>query len=144
MHFCFPVSYVLAVLYLQSFVVTLALSLSLASPLNNLSYNATPGAVLNLLLLAEILRCINKLRETMDGLNKHHSRIVIYQKGQEDMHFTFYRIQRNFYNRYSLFLFFMFPSLFSFLISLLSFLFSTITPFTLKQCHCYEWINNCL
>lgn len=50
--------------FIVSLVVILALSLT--SALNKLSCNATPGAVLNLLLLAEGPCNINKLRETMD------------------------------------------------------------------------------
>lgn len=73
-----------------AFVVILARSLSFA--LNNLSCNATLGSALNLLLLAESPCNINKLRETMERLNKHHTRIVTKQKGKEDMHFIFYAI----------------------------------------------------
>lgn len=58
------VFYVLAILYLQSLSVSYLLFLS--SALNNLSCNATPGSVLNLLLLAKGPRNINKPRETMD------------------------------------------------------------------------------
>ena len=77
-HSFFPLSvfYVPAILYLQSLLLSYLLSLS--SALNNLSCNATPGAVLNLLLLAEGPGNINKPRETMGWLNEHHTRIVIY------------------------------------------------------------------
>lgn len=61
-HFCFPLC--IAILYLQSILLSYLLTLS--SALNNLSCNATPGAVLNLLLLAEGPGNINKPRETMD------------------------------------------------------------------------------
>lgn len=58
------VFYVPAILYLQSLLLSHLLSFT--SALNNLSRNATPGAVLNLLLLAESPCNINKLRKTMD------------------------------------------------------------------------------
>ena len=57
------VFYVLAILYLQSLLSSYLLSLT--SALNNLSCNATLGAVWNLLLLAEGPRNINKPKETM-------------------------------------------------------------------------------
>lgn len=64
--FLLPFLCILCACYLV-FTVPLAviLALSLSSALNNLSCNATPGAVLNLLLLAEGPGNINKLRETM-------------------------------------------------------------------------------
>ena len=68
----------------------------------------------------------------MDGLNEHHTRIVAHceEGGQEDVHFTFYSIAEKVL--YSPFLFFIFPSQFAFLISLLSFL-VTYTTFAINN-----------
>lgn len=86
------VFYMLAILYLQSLVVMLTLSFSLSPALNNLSCNATPGAVLNLLLLAEGPRSINKPREN-NGLTQwasYQNCYILEGTGRRALHFLCY------------------------------------------------------
>lgn len=77
--YCISASHLVSILHFQS--ISLSYSLALSSPLDNLSCNAAPGALLNLLLLAGRPGNINKPRETMERLNEHHTRIVAHHKG---------------------------------------------------------------
>lgn len=138
MHLSFAL--VLSLLHLQS--IFLSYWRALPSALDNLSCDAAPGAVLNLLLLAGGPGNINKPQETMDWLNEHHTRIVTHQKGtgRRPLHFLCYCressiiILLHFYSPcfhpHLLFSFPHFPSLF------------TYTPFTPKERYCYEWAYN--
>lgn len=72
-------SHLVSISHFQS--IFLSYSLALSSALDNLSCNAAPGALLNLLLLAGRPGNINKPGETMERLNEHHTRIVARHKG---------------------------------------------------------------
>lgn len=75
-YFCFPL--VSQPIFPVHLLVTLA---RLSAALHNLSCNAAPGALLNLLLLAGRPGSINKPWETMERLNEHHTRIVAHHEG---------------------------------------------------------------
>lgn len=76
---CISASHLVSISHFQS--IFLSHSLALSSALHNLSCNAAPGALLNLLLLAVRPGNINKPGGTMEQLNEHHTRIVAHHKG---------------------------------------------------------------
>lgn len=88
---CISASHLVSISHFQS--IFLSHSLALSSALHNLSCNAAPGALLNLLLLAGRPGNINKPGETMERLNEHHTRIVAHHKGtgRRRLHFLCHR-----------------------------------------------------
>ena len=137
--FCFPLSFShVAILYIQSLSFLYSLSLSPPSALNNLSCNATPGAVLNLLLLAEGPRNINKLRE-----NNGRPEWASYQNcctlrgggaGRRALHFLFYCRESSIFSVSILHI--SIPVRFS---HFPTFLPCYLYHFRDKQRYCYEW-----
>lgn len=145
---CISASHLVSISHFQS--IFLSRSLALSSVLHNLSCNAAPGALLNLLLLAGRPGNINKPGETMERLNEHHTRIVAHRKGtgRRPPHFLCHRRESSriillyFYSPcfhpHLLLSFPHFPFLFTY---------SPITPtpppssLRKSQGHCYEWIH---